>query len=90
MGLYRHRGGIWGWARRHGFRGINSPFGRRKSALPRELIKLGYVSNMSRSLLLFLIFLIGLAIFIYYLSTVDTDVEPQLIEEPVADEALEN
>ena len=45
---------------------------------------------MSRSLLIFLIFLIGLAIFIYYLSTVDTDVEPQLIEEPVADEALEN
>ncbi|MGP1352991.1 MAG: hypothetical protein ACTS1Z_06680 [Parasphingopyxis sp.] len=45
---------------------------------------------MSRSLLLFLVFLVGLAIFIYYLSTIDTDVEPQLIEEPVADEVLEN
>ncbi|QLC23775.1 hypothetical protein HFP57_01145 [Parasphingopyxis algicola] len=45
---------------------------------------------MSRSLLLFLAFLVGLVIFIYYLSTIDTEVETQLIEEPVADEALEN
>ena len=45
---------------------------------------------MSRSVMLLLAFLVGLVIFIYYLSTIDTDVEPQLIEEPVADEALEN
>lgn len=45
---------------------------------------------MSRSLMLLLAFLVGLVIFVYYLSTIDTDVEPQLIEEPVADEALEN
>lgn len=45
---------------------------------------------MSRSLWIFLIFLVGLVIFLYYLSTIDTEVEPQLIEEPVADEVLEN
>ncbi len=45
---------------------------------------------MSRSLVLLLLFLAGLALFIYYLSTIDTAVEPQLIEEPVPDEALEN
>ncbi|WP_299326607.1 hypothetical protein [Parasphingopyxis sp.] len=45
---------------------------------------------MSRSLLLFLVFIVGLAIFIYYLSTIDTEVETQTIEEPVADEVLEN
>jgi hypothetical protein len=45
---------------------------------------------MSRSLLLWLLILAGLAIFIYYLSSIDTDVEPELIEETVADEALEN
>lgn len=45
---------------------------------------------MSRSLLLLLLFLVGLVVFIYYLSTIDTEVEPQLIEEPVANEVLEN
>jgi len=45
---------------------------------------------MSRSLMLFFVFLVGLVIFIYYLSIIDTAVQPQLIEEPVADEALEN
>ncbi len=45
---------------------------------------------MSRSALLLLLFLIGLAIALYFLSTIDTQVETQTIEEPVANEALEN
>ena len=45
---------------------------------------------MSRSLLLIFVFLAGLLVFIYYLSTIDTEVETQLIEKPVADEVLEN
>jgi hypothetical protein len=45
---------------------------------------------MSRRSVLWLIILVGLALFIYYLSTIDTSVQPQQIEEPVPDEALEN
>jgi hypothetical protein len=45
---------------------------------------------MSRKSLLWLVILVGLALFIYYLSTIDTAVEPQTIEEPVPDESLEN
>lgn len=45
---------------------------------------------MSRSFLILLIFLVVLVAALYYLSTIDTEVEPQTIEQPVSDEALES
>lgn len=45
---------------------------------------------MSRSTILFLLFLIGLVAAIYYLSTINTEVETSVIEEPVPDAALED
>lgn len=45
---------------------------------------------MSRSLLIFLVFLVVLALGLFYLSTIDTEVAPQTIEQSVTDEALEN
>lgn len=45
---------------------------------------------MSRSFLILLIFLVVLVAALYYLSTIDTEVETQTIEQPVSDEALEN
>ena len=45
---------------------------------------------MSRSMILLLLFVIGLALFVYYLSTIETGVETQSIEEPVSDEVLQS
>ena len=44
---------------------------------------------MSRSTVLFLIILIGVAAGLYYLSTIDTEVEVRTIEEPVSEDALQ-
>lgn len=45
---------------------------------------------MSRSTILLLLVLAGLVAVIIYLSTIDTQVETSVIEEPVPDEALED
>lgn len=45
---------------------------------------------MSRSALILALFVVGLAIALYYLSTLDTEVETETIEQPVPNEAFED